>query len=178
MHYQRVLHFHIPLVTKESACVSPFLVIRGNLGSKMGLIRKRPIINFVSWNSRTNRISIKWVNHNGWIDIFVIKENYFFCSYFRHISLCFYSNFKRESSLDAEFNSACSEYPHCILLMDPATPKTRNTWKKCDDDIIITFFQVFLVFWVAGSVKSMQCGYSLDAESNSTSNELSQSKFE
>ena len=37
---------------------------------------------------------------------------------------------------------------------------------------------LFLVFGVAGSVKSMQCGYSLDAESNSASNELSQSKFE
>ena len=47
-----------------------------------------------------------------------------------------------------------------------------------DDDIIITFFQVFLVFGVAGSVKSMQCGYSLDEELNSTSNELSHSEFE
>ena len=37
-----------------------------------------PTINFVSWNSWTNIISIKWGNHNGWIDIFVIKENYFF----------------------------------------------------------------------------------------------------
>ena len=83
----------------------------------------------MSWNSRTNRISIKWVNHNGWIDIFDIKENYFFCSYFWHISLCFYSNFKWESSLDAEFNSASNEYPHCIFLMGAATPKTRNTWK-------------------------------------------------
>ena len=61
-------------------------------------------------------------------------------TYFRHISLCFYSNFKWESSLDAEFNSASNEYPQCILLMDPVTPKTRNTWKKCDDGIIITFF--------------------------------------
>ena len=84
----------------------------------------------MSWNSRTNKISIKWVNHNGWTIIFVIKENYFFCSYFQHISLCFYSNFKRESSLNAEFNSAFNEYPHCILLMDPVTPKIRNTWKS------------------------------------------------
>ena len=101
-----------------------------------------------------------------------------FCSYFRHISLCFYSNFDQESSLDAEFDSTSNEYPHFILLMDPATPKTRNTWKKCDDDVIITFFQVFLDFGVAGSVKSMLCGYSLDAELNSSSNELSCSEFE
>ena len=45
-------------------------------------------------------------------------------------------------------------------------------------NIIIIIFQVFIVFSVARSIKSMQCGYSLDAESNSVSNELSQSKFE
>ena len=84
----------------------------------------------MSWNSRTNIISTKWFNHNGWIDIFVIKETYFFCSYFRHISLCFYSNSERESLLDAEFNSRSNEYPHCILLTDPANPKIRNTWKN------------------------------------------------
>ena len=51
-------------------------------------------------------------------------------SYFRHISLCFYSNFDRESSLDVELNSASNEYPLGILLMGPATPEIRNTWKK------------------------------------------------
>ena len=40
------------------------------------------------------------------------------------------------------------------------------------------FFQVFIVFGVAGFVKSMQCGYSLDAELNSTSIEPSRLKFE
>ena len=50
--------------------------------------------------------------------------------------------------------------------------------KKHDDDIIITFFQVFLVFWVAGSIKIMPSGYSLDAKFNSASKELSCSKFE
>ena len=57
------------------------------------------------------------------------KKNYFFCLYFWHISPCFYSNFNWESSLDAELNSASNEYPIGILLMDLATPKTRNTWK-------------------------------------------------
>ena len=52
-----------------------------------------------------------------------------FCLYFRHISLCFYSNFEWESFLDVEFNSASNKYPHYILLMDLSTPKTRNTWK-------------------------------------------------
>ena len=59
----------------------------------------------------------------------------------------------------------------------PRYPKNKKYLKKLDDDVIITFFQVFLFWGVAGSIKSMQCGYSLDAESNSASNELSQSNF-
>ena len=78
----------------------------------------------------------------------VIIKNYFICSYFRHISLCFYSNFDRESSLDVELNSASNVYPLDILLMNPATQKTRNTWKN------------------------------MMMEFNSASNELSWSKFE
>ena len=58
------------------------------------------------------------------------EKNYFFCSHFQHISLCVYSNSKWESLLDAEFNSTSKEYPHCILLMDPSTPKTINSSKN------------------------------------------------
>ena len=58
------------------------------------------------------------------------KIKLFFCSYFWHISLCFYSNFDRESSLDVELNFASNEYPLNILLMSLATPKIRNTWKN------------------------------------------------
>ena len=36
--------------------------------------------------------------------------------------------------------------------------------KKHDDDVIIMFFQVFLVFGVAGFTKSMLSGYSLDVD--------------
>ena len=46
----------------------------------------------------------------------------------------------------------------------PRYPKNKKYMKKCDDDVIITFFQVFIYFGVAGSIKSMQCGYSLDLE--------------
>ena len=74
------------------------------------------------------------------------KKKLLFYSYFRHISLCFYWNFDQESSLDAELNSASNEYPLDILLTDPATPKTRNTWKKRDDDVIITFFSSISYF--------------------------------
>ena len=40
----------------------------------------------------------------------------------------------------------------------PCYPQNKKYLKKCDDDVIITFFQVFIVFGVAGSIKSMQCG--------------------
>ena len=92
------------------------------------------------------------------------KKNYFFCSYFRHISLCFYSNLDRKSSLDVELNYESNKYPLGILLTDLATLKTRNTWKN------IMFFQVFCVFGVARSVKSMPSGYSLDPTSSTNQN--------
>ena len=60
----------------------------------------------------------------------------------------------------------------------PKNKKNLKKKKKCDDDVIMMFFQVFLVFVVAGSIKSMSSGYSLDAKFNSASNELSRSKSE
>ena len=60
----------------------------------------------------------------------------------------------------------------------PLYPKNKKYLKKHADDVIITFFQVFLVFGVAGPIKSMPSGYSLDVKFNSTSNELSRLKFE
>ena len=118
------------------------------------------------------KIIIIFINFGG------SKKNYFSCSYFQHISLCFYSNFDWESSLDVELNSASNEYPLSILLTDPATRKTRNTSKNVMMIIIMFFFQVFLVFRVAGSIKIMPSGYLLDAEFHSASNELSRSKSE
>ena len=56
--------------------------------------------------------------------------------------------------------------PTLHIFDGPRYPKNKKYLKKRDDDIIITFFQLFLVFGVAGSIKSMQCGYSLDTESN------------
>ena len=53
----------------------------------------------------------------------------------------------------------------------PRYPKNKKYLKKDDDDVIITFFQVFLVFGVVGCVKIMPSGYSLDAKFNFASNE-------
>ena len=50
--------------------------------------------------------------------------------YFWHISPCFYSNFYQERSLDVEINYTSNKCPLGILLMNPATPKTRNNWKN------------------------------------------------
>ena len=78
-----------------------------------------------------------------------------------------------------------STYLRVVLLKfrtgeipDPATPKNKKYLKKHDDDVIIMFFHVFLIFVVARSIKSMRCGYSLDVELNSASNELSYSEFD
>ena len=74
------------------------------------------------------------------------EENYFF-NYFLLISMWFYSNFDQEHSLDGEFNSASNEYPHGILLVDPAPRKTRNTWKTwcwCHHHI---FWYIYYFSW-------------------------------
>ena len=61
--------------------------------------------------------------------------------------------------MDAELNSAYNEYPLGIFFNRDLYPKNKKYLKKRDDDIIITFFQVFLSFGVATPVKSMQSGY-------------------
>ena len=73
-------------------------------------------------------------------------KNYYFFSYFQHIYLCFYSNFEREGSLDAELNFESKEYPFGILFMGPSTPKTRNTWKHVIMTSSSRFFR-YLLFW-------------------------------
>ena len=68
----------------------------------------------------------------------------------------------------------CIQVPTRYTFDGPHYPKNKKYLKK---NVMMTsssrFFQVFLVFGVARSIKSMQCGYSLDAKSNSASNELS-----
>ena len=60
------------------------------------------------------------------LGIGIIKKTTFLYD-FRHISCCFDSNFDQERLLDVELNSSSNEYPLSILLMGPATRKTRNT---------------------------------------------------
>ena len=81
------------------------------------------------------------------------KKKILFSLYFRHISLCFYSNFDQESLLDAELNFASNEYPLDILLKDPPTPKTRNTWKNVMMTSSSHFFRYYLFLGYQGSSK-------------------------
>ena len=99
------------------------------------------------------------------------KKKLLFISYFQHISLCFYSNFNRESSLDVELNSLSNEYPLGILLTGTSNPKIINAWKNVMMTSSSCFFRYFFFWGVVGSIKSMSSGYSLDVEFNSTSND-------
>ena len=73
---------------------------------------------------------------------------------FWHISMCFYSNFKWESSLDAKFNFASNEYPQCIILMDPTTPKTKKYRKKRHHHIFFRYY-LSLGYWGLSKVCSV-----------------------
>ena len=53
--------------------------------------------------------------------------------YFRHISLCFYSNFDWERSLDAELNFCIQRVPTRHTFDGPRYPKKKKYLKKCDD---------------------------------------------
>ena len=86
-----------------------------------------------------------------------MKKTTFFGSCFRHISLCFYSNFDRERFLDAELNSTYNEYPY-ILLTHPATPKTWNNWKKVRMTSSSHFFKYFLFLGYWGLSKVCRVG--------------------
>ena len=67
---------------------------------------------------------------------------------------------------------------HTVYFWRTLLPQKQEIPGKCDHDVIIMFFQVFLFFGVVGSIKSIPSGYSLHAEFNSASRELSRLKFE
>ena len=93
---------------------------------------------------RTNRIQDDDVNHKGkncknkWRE-----KNYFFLSYFWHISLWVHPNFEFGDLLDVEFNSTSSPYWHCILLRYPRHLKMKNSIKTR-----ILILKSFWVPWV------------------------------
>ena len=60
--------------------------------------------------------------------------------------------------MDAELNSASNEYPLGILLTDPATPKTRNSWKNEMMMSSFHFFRYFLFLGYRGPSKICRVG--------------------
>ena len=129
-----------------------------------------------------NEISLNLKYHIGLKQIFNINlvlgiiKKYFFVRIF-DISPCFCTQISTERA--HWMQKFCIQWvPTWHTFDGPRYTKKKKYRKKWNDDIIISFFQVFLVFGVAGSVKIMPSGYSLDAEFNSESNELSRSKFE
>ena len=106
----------------------------------------------MSWNSRTNRISIKWVNHNGWIDIFVIKKLLFFVRIF-DISLCVFTEILIGRACWMQNLIPHPTRTHTAYFWWPPLPQRqeipKKMWylKKRDDDVIITFFSGISCFW-------------------------------
>ena len=109
------------------------------------------------------------------------KKNYFLFVFSTYLPM-FLHKFQSGELVGCRIKFRIQWVPTWHTFDRPHPPKNKKYLKKCDDDVIITFhhhvFQVFLVFGVATPIKSMSSGYSLDAEFNSTSNDLSCSKFE
>ena len=125
---------------------------------------------------KTNTISIKWVNHNSWIDKFVIKKLLFFFVFSTYRPL-FLLKFRAGWLVGCEIKFCIQWVPTMHTFDRSRYPQNKKYLKNYDDDVIFTVFQVFLVFGVAGSVKSMMSVHSLDAEFNFASNKLSRLKF-
>ena len=79
----------------------------------------------------------------------------------------FLLKFRSRELVGCEIKFCIQRVPTWHTFDGPRYPKSKKYLKKWNNDVIISFFQVFLVFGVVGSVKSIPNGYSLDAEFNS-----------
>ena len=122
------------------------------------------------------RIGLKQFFHIN-LGIGIFQKNYFFVRIF-DISPCVLLKFWSREIIRCEIKFCIQRVPTLHTFDGPRYPKNKKYLKKQNDDVIIPFFQVFVIFGVEGSVKSMQYGYSLEAELNSASNMLSFSEFE
>ena len=122
------------------------------------------------------RIGLKhFYNINLGIDI-IKKTTFFICIF--DISPCVFTQISIERAhwmrnLFPHPTSTHSAYFWRIPLPQKQEIPEKMKWLHHH-----SIFQVFLVFGVAGSVKSMPSGYSLDVKFNPTSNDLSRLKFE
>ena len=104
------------------------------------------------------------------LGIGIIKKTTFFLFVFLTYLHVFLLKFRSGELVGCGIKFPIQRVPTWHTFDGPHYPKNKKYLKKWnDDDIIIPFFQVFLVFGVAGSIKSMPSGYSLDVEFNSSS---------
>ena len=91
------------------------------------------------------------------LGIGIIKKTTFFICIFE-ISLVFLLKFRSGELVGCGIKFHIQQVPTLHTFDGPCYPKINKYLKKCDDDIIIMFFQVFLIFWVARPIKSMSSG--------------------
>ena len=98
------------------------------------------------------------------------RKNYFF-NLFPKV----FTQISRESTCSMKKLIPHPRSTHVAYLLWTLLHKKLEIYENM---ITITFFHVFLIFHVVGSIESLQNGYSLDEELNFASNEYSHSKFE
>ena len=153
--------FHVPLQTLQTpwTIFVPLMFPRSSLKTchqrkfqlKMGLLTliqipcHHVLANEIALNLKY-RIGLKhFFNIN--LGISIIKKIFFvFCIF--DISPCVFTQILIKTN----------EYPLGILLTDPATPKTRNTWKNVMMMSSLHFFRYFLFLGQRGPSKLCQVG--------------------
>ena len=131
----------------------------------------------------TNEIALKLKYHIGLKQIFNINfgigiiKKLLFCSYFRHLPV-FLLKFRSGELVGCWIKFRIQRVPTRHTFDGPRYPKNKKYLKNMMMTSSSRFFQVFPILGVAWSFKIMSSGYSLYAEFNSSSNELSRSKFE
>ena len=103
------------------------------------------------------------------LEIGIIKKTTFFIVFLTYLPV-YLLKFRSGDLVGCGIKLRIQLVPTQHTFYGPLYRKNKKYLKKWNDDVIILFFQVFLVFGVAGSVKSMPSGYLLDAEFNSASN--------
>ena len=109
------------------------------------------------------------------LGIGIIKKILFLFVFLTYLPV-FLLKFRLGELVRCRIKFCIQQVPTRYTFDEPRYPKNKKNLKNviCHHHI----FQVFLIFWVAGPIKSMPSGYPLDEKFNSASNELSRSKFE
>ena len=91
------------------------------------------------------------------LEICIIKKTTFLFIFSTYLHV-FLIKFRSGELVGCGIKFYIQRVPTLHTFDGPCYPKNKKFLKKCDDDVIITFFQVFLVFGVSRSFKSMLSG--------------------